>query len=223
QEFPLPQSYVPGDLVRASSYSIPLSKAPSAEEMSIRVALLDTQTSMPKLLGDLINACSADAERLSLRSGYRSYRTQKQLYLRSRNGQVAAPGTSEHQLGLAADIDVNGRFMRSTDRAFQCFEEQAWRYGFILTYPRGNKYLDTEDSFEPWHWRFVGPQTALLYREMGPLGYPQEFLAALPCYEERAVAGLFVGAGEEDVCLANILGDDQIARATRSTRREEEG
>ncbi len=220
RDFPLPSAYVPPDLVRAELYSIPLSKPPAVEEMSIRAALIDQQTSMPKLLADLIGECRSEQERLSLRSGYRSFSTQSGLYARSRNGQVAAPGTSEHQLGLAVDIDVNGRFMRSTDRAFQCFEAQAWRHGFILTYPRGNRYLESADSFEPWHWRFVGPQTALLYRETGPLGFPQEFLAALPCYEERALAGLFVRAGEQDVCLANVLGDDQLADAPATEEQE---
>lgn len=212
-EFPLPNDYAPEDLMPAATFSIPVSKNPGIEEMSIRAALIDQQTTMPKMLADLIGACRSETERLSLRSGYRSFSTQKSLHARSHSGQVTAPGTSEHQTGLAVDIDVNGRFMRSTDRAYQCFAAQAWRYGFILTYPPGNDYLDAEDSYEPWHWRFVGPRTALLYREIGPLGYPQEFLAALPCYEERALSGLFMRAGEVDVCLASVRPDPTIADA----------
>lgn len=206
-EFPLPPEYAPDDLIAAAVFSIPVSKDPSIDEMKIRAAYIDAETTMPKMLADLIGECRSDAEQLSLRSGYRSYATQNILYTQTNHGgKVAAPGTSEHQTGLAADIDVNGRLMRSTDRAYQCFEAQAWRYGFILTYPRGNTYLDAEDGYEPWHWRFVGPRTATLYREFGPMGYPQEFLAAFPCYEERALAGLFMNAGEQDVCLEQVLG-----------------
>ncbi|MEM9234365.1 MAG: D-alanyl-D-alanine carboxypeptidase family protein, partial [Pseudomonadota bacterium] len=212
KDFPLPADYVPEDLVQASLFAIPTSKPPTIDEMKIRAAQIDTDITMPKMLADLVGECRSEEERLSLRSGYRSYKTQEVLYERSQNGKVTAPGTSEHQLGLAADIDVNGRLMRSTDRAFACFEAQAFKYGFILSYPRNNTYLDAVDGFEPWHWRFVGPQTALLYRELGPLGYPQEFLAALPCYEERALSGLFLNAGEEDICLATVMPDATIAQ-----------
>lgn len=207
-DFPLPADYVPKDLTAAASFEIPTSKLPTLAEMSIRTAMIDEETSMPKLLGALIASCATEGERLSLRSGYRSYGTQKQLYEGTNHrGKVAPPGTSEHQLGLAADIDVNGRLMRSTDRAYGCFNEQAWQYGFILTYPPNNDYLPADDPFEPWHWRFVGPRAALLYRETGPLGYPLEFLAAFDCYEERAIAGLFVGSDGEDVCLASVRPD----------------
>lgn len=210
-DFPLPADYIPADLVPAAAHGIKVSKHRDLEEMMIRAVDLEDETGdgtadMPSLLAELMDICAPDKEKLSLRSGYRSYGTQKALYARpGHGGKVARPGTSEHQLGLAVDIDVNGRFMRSTDRAFQCFEEQAWRYGFILSYPRGNRYLEADDGFEPWHWRFVGPRTALLYREIGPIGYPQEFLAALPCYEERALSGLFVSAGQDDICLRNML------------------
>lgn len=204
-EFPLPADYIPPDLIAATTFSIPTSKDPALEEMHVRAAIIDPETTLPKMLADLIGACRSDTEELSLRSGYRSYKTQVEIYgRRGEDGQVAKPGTSEHQSGLAVDIDVNGRFMRSTDRAYQCFESQAWRFGFILSFPHGNAYLPASDTFEPWHWRFVGPQTALLYREIGPLGFPQEFLAALPCYEERALTGLFLNAGEDDMCLASV-------------------
>lgn len=208
KEFPLPAGYTPNDLIQASIFSIPTSKPPTIDEMKIRAAIIDQDTTMPKMLSDLIGECRSEDEHLSLRSGYRSYKTQEILYQRTdHGGKVTKPGTSEHQLGLAADIDVNGRLMRSTDRAFRCFEANAFRYGFILSYPRNNTYLEAEDGFEPWHWRFVGPQTAILYREIGPIGRPQEFLAALPCYEERALSGLFLRPGQDDICLATIASE----------------
>lgn len=207
--FRLDGDYIPPDLVRAVSYDIPLSKPSGFEEMQMREAKIDG-TTMPEALSALFDVCAQDGERLSLRSGYRSHRTQTVLHdINRARGTVAHPGTSEHQLGLAADIDVNRRFMRGTDRSFACFETKAWQYGFILSFPQGNTYLPGEDSFEPWHWRFVGPRTALLYREIGPWGRPQEFLAALPCYEERALSGLFVDRERGDVCLQAL--DDSNA------------
>ncbi|MEM9989265.1 MAG: M15 family metallopeptidase, partial [Pseudomonadota bacterium] len=214
-DFPLPPSYTPENLVFANVKGIEVSKSPDIEEMMIRSLTVSGEgndVTMASLLRELLQSCQTNKERLSLRSGYRSYATQKALYDRlGHRGKIAKAGTSEHQLGLAVDIDVNGRFMRSTDRSYKCFKEQAWQYGFILTYPRGNTYLEAEDSFEPWHWRFVGPQTALLYREIGPVGYPQEFLAALPCYEERALSGLYISAEEHDICIENMITPRQTA------------
>jgi hypothetical protein len=208
QQFVLPADYAPRDLVLASRYSVPLTKGEESEEMQLRLAADEgadpREYNLPARLAQLITLCRAESgERITLRSGYRSYATQKELYARiGFKGTVTPPGMSEHQLGLAADIDVDGRFMRRSDAAYQCFEEHAFRFGFILSYPQGNNYLPTTDSYEPWHWRYVGVATAHLYREAGPVDKPQEFLAALPCYRERAAAGGFPTAGEADICLA---------------------
>lgn len=208
KNFVLPAEYAPRDLVSAADYSVPLTKAEGAEEMLVRLAADEgadpREANLPARLAQLISLCRAESgERITLRSGYRSYATQKELYARiGFKGTVTPPGMSEHQLGLAADVDVGGRFMRRSDAAYQCFEENAFRFGFILSYPQGNDYLPTTDSYEPWHWRYVGVSTAQLYREAGPLNKPQEFLAALPCYRERAASGGFPTAGEADICLA---------------------
>jgi len=176
--------------------------------MKIRLAA-DINTSdareanMPARLAQLMSLCRSESqERISLRSGYRAWKTQHTLHERNGDrGTVTPPGMSEHQLGLAADIDVNGRLMRRSDRTYQCFEENAYQFGFILSYPPGNNYLPGADSFEPWHWRYVGVTTAQLYREAGPFHKPQEFLASLPCYRERAVSGGSTPIGEIDLCF----------------------
>lgn len=206
-QFPLSANYTPTDLVKAVSYSIPLSKNPDVEEMSIRLAADPDgdarEANMPVRLAQLISLCRGESgERISLRSGYRAYSTQKDLYARNaEKGTVTPPGVSEHQTGLAADIDINARLMRQSDKTFQCFEENAFRFGFILSYPPGNKYLPGKDTYEPWHWRYVGIRTAQLYREAGPSNKPQEFLAALPCYQQQAVSGAVSPSGEADICL----------------------
>ncbi|MEM6414874.1 MAG: D-alanyl-D-alanine carboxypeptidase family protein [Pseudomonadota bacterium] len=217
QYFLLDADYKPKDLVKAALYSIPLSKPPNIDEMKLRLAAdIGDQTdpreeNLPARLAQLMSLCQSETgEHLSLRSGFRSYQTQHALHVRlAHRGTVVPAGMSEHQLGLAADIDVSGRLMRQSDQSFRCFEENAFRFGFILTYPPGNDYLPTNDSFEPWHWRYVGIQTARLYREAGPLNKPQEFLAALTCYEDRAAAGNFAIAGEPDVCLIGSAKDDK--------------
>ncbi|MEM8988208.1 MAG: D-alanyl-D-alanine carboxypeptidase family protein [Pseudomonadota bacterium] len=219
QHFVLGAEDRPNDLVSAAEYSVPVSKAPNIDEMKIRLAADKgadpREANLPARLAQLISLCRSESnERVSLRSGYRSYDTQHALFQRNADrGTVTPPGMSEHQTGLGVDIDVNGRFMRQNDRAYQCFEENAYRFGFILSYPPGNDYLPGEDSYEPWHWRYVGVQTAQLYREAGPEGKPQEFLAALPCYQERAASGVFPTAGEADICLQ----DETIVTASTQT------
>ncbi len=207
QYFPLDAAYAPDDLVSASEFFVPTAKVPNIDEMKLRLAADQgsdgREENLPARLAQLISLCRSESdEAISLRSGYRSFQTQSFLHKRNGvRGTVTPPGVSEHQTGLAADINVNGRFMRQSDRAFQCFEENAFRFGFILSYPPGNDYLPGKDTFEPWHWRYVGIQTAQLYREAGPYNQPQEFLAALPCFQERAASGVFPTAGEPDICL----------------------
>ena len=71
---------------------------------------------------------------------------------------VAIPGTSEHQLGLA--VDINADKEKSTNEAvFAWFAENAYKYGFILRYP-SDKAGITGIQFEPWHYRYVGEEVA---------------------------------------------------------------
>ena len=69
---------------------------------------------------------------------------------------VAKPGFSEHQTGLAIDINAeNG----SSDTMYQWLSENSYKYGFILRYPQ-NKTNITGISYEPWHFRYVGKTAA---------------------------------------------------------------
>ncbi|MDR1736418.1 MAG: M15 family metallopeptidase [Oscillospiraceae bacterium] len=83
---------------------------------------------------------------------------------------VAYPGTSEHHLGLAADI-VSLEYQRLTERQAET-PEVKWllkhcaEYGFILRYPAGKEHL-TGIVFEPWHFRYVGVTAAKEISENG--------------------------------------------------------
>ncbi len=78
---------------------------------------------------------------------------------------VSIPGTSEHQLGIAVDINQEGT--RSTAReVYSWLEENAFRYGFICRYPEEKEEI-TGVSNEPWHYRYVGIEAAKEIREQG--------------------------------------------------------
>lgn len=76
---------------------------------------------------------------------------------------VAYPGTSEHNLGLAADIV--SRDYQLLDEAQADTPEVKWlmehcgEYGFILRYPK-DKMDITGIIYEPWHFRYVGIKAA---------------------------------------------------------------
>ena len=71
---------------------------------------------------------------------------------------VALPGTSEHQLGLAVDINADG--IHSTGQeVYDWLLENSARYGFIKRYPEDKTHI-TGISNEPWHYRYVGEEAA---------------------------------------------------------------
>jgi len=77
--------------------------------------------------------------------------------------EVARPGTSEHQLGLAVDLIDSGYGVldeaQEDTPTQQWLMENSWRYGFILRYPEGKSEI-TGIIYEPWHYRYVGKDTA---------------------------------------------------------------
>ena len=72
---------------------------------------------------------------------------------------VAEAGKSEHELGLALDINADTYFCSDTD-VYDWLAENAYKYGFILRYPLGKESV-TGINYEPWHYRYVGIDNAL--------------------------------------------------------------
>ena len=133
------------------------------------------------------DAASAQGVNLVLHSGYRSPEQQAQLQkkeqqkwldkdlpeqeaLKRARSAVAAPGCSEHNAGLAADIVTRQDEEPSLDfartDAFEWLSEHAWEHGFILRYPE-NKQAITGMDYQPWHWRYVGPEYARTLHDSG--------------------------------------------------------
>lgn len=71
---------------------------------------------------------------------------------------VAEAGFSEHQTGLAVDINADGVYSAGY-QVYAWLAEHAWQYGFILRYPE-NKTAFTGMDYEPWHYRYVGSEAA---------------------------------------------------------------
>ena len=100
-------------------------------------------------------------------SAFRSFNTQEQLKNINKitygtteaNKFVADQGFSEHQLGTTLDITdtrTGGLSGFENTKEYEWLVSNAYKYGFVLSYPKGNAYY----AFEPWHWRFVGKDLA---------------------------------------------------------------
>ena len=129
------------------------------------------RSDIKEYVDELIN----DAQELGLPiivdSGYRSYNYQQVVLdaLINEKGDeafklVALPGASEHQTGLAIDFAYyeNGIYnddVKENDKEAIWLKNNAWKYGFILRYPKGKEDV-TGYNFEPWHFRFVGLKLA---------------------------------------------------------------
>jgi D-alanyl-D-alanine carboxypeptidase len=167
-----PKEYAPDDLTVPN---IPLRQAASGPEMQVRAATARALEAM--------NA-GAKADGLSglmLSSGYRSYTYQVSLYNHyvqtqgkaTADSQSARPGFSEHQTGLAADLEPTNRKCEVEE----CFGDtpegkwlaaNAYKYGFIIRYQEGEQGT-TGYIYEPWHVRYVGKELAAELHKQGNL------------------------------------------------------
>jgi D-alanyl-D-alanine carboxypeptidase len=118
-------------------------------------------------LKDLLEDANDNGIKLRIASAFRSFDAQASLkagytvvYGSGANQFSADQGYSEHQLGTTVDFTtpaVGGVFDSfEKDPAYKWLNENAYKYGFVLSYPKNNSYY----KFEPWHWRFVGTDLA---------------------------------------------------------------
>ena len=102
-------------------------------------------------------------------SSYRTYKDQEDVWkdykasfgTKKADAYAARAGSSEHETGLAIDVadyyDKNDKF--EDTESFQWMQTNAHKYGYILRYPKGKENI-TGYSYEAWHYRYVGIDTA---------------------------------------------------------------
>ena len=156
-------TYVDGILIVNKTYSLPDTYNPGGLTDECRTALNQMYSDARNIYG--ISLWSV--------SEFRSYDRQYQLYNNyvARDGKAEAdrysarPGHSEHQTGLAVDVN-------SVDYSFAYTPEGIWlkdhchEYGFIIRYPEGKEEI-TGYMYEPWHVRYLGKETAEKVHESG--------------------------------------------------------
>lgn len=124
----------------------------------------------------------ADSAGIHLRvlSSFRSFYDQADLkqaykikYGSGSNSFSADQGYSEHQLGTAIDFTTAETKVLSgfdATKAYPWLAANAYQYGFILSYPKGNSFY----IYEPWHWRFVGVALATKLHELNQHFYDMD-------------------------------------------------
>lgn len=156
----LDKNYKPNDIVEISNYY-------SYANNSIKEEVYQAYKEMWK---------KAKEENLTLivTSSYRNYETQKYLwdkYADSKSEEwadtlSARAGYSEHQTGLALDIVTYNVVMNNFEATdeFKWLQKNAYKYGFILRYPKDKKNITGYD-YESWHYRYVGKDVAKTIHE----------------------------------------------------------
>ena len=155
--YALPADYAPPNLVSVG-------QAGFLGDFEVKRELISDLTKLRK-------AADRNDTPLGIVAAYRSFADQQDLFAtrtelqgkESTLDRTARPGHSEHQLGAAIDFrdadaaDVTPSWGNSP--AGQWMEENAWQYGFVLSYPRGQQDFTCYD-YEPWHFRYVGKPAA---------------------------------------------------------------
>lgn len=147
-------TYVDGILIANKSYSLPADYAPG----------LDSTTESQ--FNALSAAAAQEGLNIYLSSGFRSYEYQSRIYnnysslygAETADTFSARPGHSEHQTGLAIDVNTIDDSFAGTPEAIW-LAEHAHEYGFIIRYPEGKSHI-TGYKYEPWHIRYLGVETA---------------------------------------------------------------
>lgn len=162
----LPPDYVPPDLVSVSH-------AGFSDDRSVREFMIPDL----RALGEAANQAGNP---LAILSVYRSYQYQQQVFQHWSNQYgveqarrvSARAGHSEHQLGTAIDFGSAGGPASwdledwAQTPAGAWMMEHAWRYGFILSYPK-DSFERVCYIYEPWHYRYMGRELAAEIRASG--------------------------------------------------------
>ena len=133
-------------------------------------------------LQDMLEAGAKADINIKIISAYRSFNDQtslkstyKTLYGSGANAFSADQGYSEHQLGTTIDLDresTTGTLVTSfgTTKTFEWLKANAYKYGFVLSYPKENTFY----QYEPWHWRFVGIELSKRLHDDGKYFYEMD-------------------------------------------------
>lgn len=169
-------------------YALPASYVPELEPLGSIYGSGSLRPEAAQAFRAMADGARKDGISLRSVSAYRSYKQQTNTYnryLRQYSQATvdtfsARSGHSEHQTGLALDINVaSSRAHFESTPAFAWLKEHCAEYGFILRYDLKQDAV-TGYRFEPWHYRYVGVEAATAIMAQG-ITY-EEYLALQPAW-----------------------------------------
>ncbi|MGE7877157.1 VanY-A/VanY-F/VanY-M family D-Ala-D-Ala carboxypeptidase [Peribacillus muralis] len=150
------------------------------KELTKGYGILDSEMKLSENVAQeflkMISAAEKDGvHHFLINSGYRDLNKQREIYQKAGPDYALPAGYSEHNLGLSLDVGSSQMKMSEAPEG-KWIEKNAWKYGFILRYPR-DKIDITGIQYEPWHIRYVGlPHSAIMHKKNFAL---EEYLAYL--------------------------------------------
>lgn len=161
--------------VRCADYAIQMLK--DAEEQNVGLYVTSAYRSIQKQAENMESYINT-----LMSQGYTKEAATEQAHK-----EIALPGHSEHNAGLAMDIVSDNYWSSHTDLEesfdqlpqYDWLIENSWKYGFVLSYPKGKEGI-TGFIYEPWHYRFVGLEHAEkiheVYEETGEFLTVNEYI-----------------------------------------------
>lgn len=148
------KTYISGILIVNKKYSLPETYNPGTDQTAV--------DAFNKMMED----ASLEGINIWIASGFRSYEDQKEIhceYVNCYGNNVAntfsaEPGHSEHQTGLAFDLNSIDDSFAETDEC-NWVANNCYKYGFIIRYPKNKEHI-TGYKYEPWHIRYLGIKNA---------------------------------------------------------------
>ncbi|MFJ7971447.1 VanY-A/VanY-F/VanY-M family D-Ala-D-Ala carboxypeptidase [Psychrobacillus sp. NPDC096389] len=155
-EYPVHPQSIKSDVIKLSAH----------KELTEGYGLLDSKIylseSVAREFSEMISAAKKEGvHNFSITSGFRDFDEQSTLYREMGSSYALPAGYSEHNLGLSLDVGSTQMKMADAPEG-KWVEENAWKYGFILRYPKDKTDI-TGIQYEPWHIRYVGlPHSAIM-------------------------------------------------------------
>ncbi len=169
-------TYIDGILIANKTYALPSDYNPGVNSEAMAA------------FEEMQKVAYSEGCNIYISSGFRSYQRQEEIYNRyvSRDGKEEAdtysarPGHSEHQTGLAFDLNTIDDTFADTPEG-RWVAENCHKYGFIVRYSK-NKENITGYMYEPWHIRYLGVEKATAVYESGLC--LEEYLGITSSYED---------------------------------------
>lgn len=157
-EYPVHPESIKSDVINLSAHN----------ELTKGYRLLNSEIYLSEDVAREFSEMIAEAKKegvrnFSITSGFRGFEEQSVLYQEMGSDYALPAGNSEHNLGLSLDVGSTQMKMADAPEG-KWIEENAWKYGFILRYPKDKTEI-TGIQYEPWHIRYVGLPHSTIMKE----------------------------------------------------------